>query len=81
MTAGVPVVASRVGGVPELAPPGTALLVRPGDPAQLAAAIARLLDEPGLAQAQRAAARGHIEATGGAPAMVAQTLALYERLR
>jgi glycosyltransferase involved in cell wall biosynthesis len=81
MTAGVPVVASRVGGVPELAPPGTALLVRPGDPAQLAAAIARLLDEPGLAEAQRAAARAHIEATGGAPAMVAQTLALYERLR
>ena len=29
MTAGVPVVASRVGGVPELAPPGTALLVEP----------------------------------------------------
>ncbi len=81
MTAGVPVVASQVGGVPELAPPGTALLVPPGDPAQLAAAIARLLDEPGLAQALRAAARAHIEATGGASTMVARTLALYESLR
>jgi glycosyltransferase involved in cell wall biosynthesis len=80
MTAGVPVVASRVGGVPELAPPGTALLVPPGDPAQLAEAIGRLLDDPGLARAQIAAARRHVEATGGAPAMVARTLALYETL-
>ncbi len=80
MTAGVPVVASRVGGVPELAPPGTALLVDPGEPAQLAEAIGRLLDEPGLAEAQIAAARSQVEATGGAPAMVARTLALYKTL-
>jgi glycosyltransferase involved in cell wall biosynthesis len=81
MTAGVPAVVSRVGGVPELAPPGTALLVPAGDAAQLADAIGRLLDDPGLAETQRTAARRHIEATGGAPAMVARTLALYETLR
>jgi glycosyltransferase involved in cell wall biosynthesis len=81
MTAGVPVVASRVGGVPELAPPGTALLVPPGDPAQLAEAIGRLLDDPAFAATQIAAARSHVEATGGAAAMVARTLALYESLR
>jgi glycosyltransferase involved in cell wall biosynthesis len=81
MTAGVPVVGTRVGGVPELAPPGTAVLVPPGEPAQLAEAIGRLLDDPRLAQAQIAAARSHVEATGGAPAMVARTLALYETLR
>ena len=52
MTAGVPVVATRVGGVPELVPDGTGLLVAPGDPAALAAAIARLLDDPALARAQ-----------------------------
>jgi glycosyltransferase involved in cell wall biosynthesis len=80
MTAGVPVVVTRVGGVPELAPPGTAQLVPPGDPAQLAEAIGRLLDDPGLAQAQVEAARSHIEATGGAPEMVARTLALYDTL-
>ena len=81
MTAGVPVVASRVGGVPELAPPGTASLVAPGEPAQLAEAIGRLLDDPRLAHAQIATARSHVEATGGAAAMVARTLALYESLR
>jgi glycosyltransferase involved in cell wall biosynthesis len=78
MTAGVPAVATRVGGVPELAPPGTAQLVAPGDPPQLAAAIRRLLDDPGLARTQAQAARRHVEASGGADAMVARTLALYE---
>lgn len=80
MAAGVPVVATRVGGVPELAPPGTAQLVAPGDPAAIAAAIGRLLDDPGLARAQAEAARRHVEETGGAGAMVARTLALYEAL-
>lgn len=81
MAAGVPVVATRVGGVPELVPPGTGQLVPPGDPAALAAAIVTLLGDPGLAQAQAAAARSHAEAGGGADAMVERTLALYEDLR
>jgi glycosyltransferase involved in cell wall biosynthesis len=80
MTAGVPVVASRVGGVPELVPAGTGLLVAPGDPAALAAAIERLLADPALASAQADAARRHVERSGGAAAMVARTLTLYEEL-
>ncbi len=46
--AGVPVVATRVGGVPEVVTDGeTGLLVPPADPAALAAALGRLLaDEP-----------------------------------
>ncbi|MHB0857152.1 MAG: glycosyltransferase family 4 protein [Anaerolineae bacterium] len=49
---GAPVVASRVGGVPEAVRDGeTALLVPPDDPSSLAAAIARLLDDPGRARA------------------------------
>ena len=35
--AGIPIVASAVGGVPDLLPPGSALLVPPEDPAALAA--------------------------------------------
>lgn len=44
MAAGLPVVASNVGGVPEIVEPEvTGLLVPPGDPMQLAGAIADLL--------------------------------------
>jgi glycosyltransferase involved in cell wall biosynthesis len=80
MAAGVPVVATRVGGVPELMPEGTGQLVPPGDAAALAAAIGRLLDDPALASRQAAAARAHVERTGGADRMVDRTLALYEAL-
>jgi glycosyltransferase involved in cell wall biosynthesis len=80
MAAGVPVVATRVGGVAELVPEGTGLLVAPGDPAALAAAIGRLLDDPALARAQAEAARRHAEAGGGAAAMVDRTLSLYKDL-
>jgi glycosyltransferase involved in cell wall biosynthesis len=42
-------VASRVGGVPELVVDGeTGLMVEPGDPDDLAAALGRLLAEPEL---------------------------------
>ena len=44
---GVPVVASAVGGVPELVDDGAAgLLVPPGDPAALSGALTRLLSDP-----------------------------------
>jgi glycosyltransferase involved in cell wall biosynthesis len=46
----VPVVASRVGGIPDAVQDrGTGLLVSPGDPEMLAAALHRVLDEPELA--------------------------------
>ena len=49
MAAGVPVVASRVGGVPELVRHDeTGLLVAPGDEDELAAAVARLLTQPSV---------------------------------
>lgn len=44
---GIPAVATRVGGVPEVVLEGeTGLLVPPGDPLALAAAIARLIEHP-----------------------------------
>lgn len=49
MAAGLPVVASAVGGVPELVVDGeTGVLVPPGDSAALARAITRLVSDPAL---------------------------------
>ncbi len=62
MATGVPVVASDVSGIPEMvAHERTGLLVPPNDPAALAAAMARLLDEPLLGRRLAAAARGQLE--------------------
>ncbi|MCI0393997.1 MAG: glycosyltransferase family 4 protein [Chloroflexi bacterium] len=51
MAAGCPVVATRVGGLPELIEDGVnGLLVEPGDTAGLARAVSRLLADPALAR-------------------------------
>lgn len=56
--AGVPVIATRVGGLPEAVADGeSGLLVPPDDPAALAGALARFFGEPGLAERLRAGAR------------------------
>lgn len=58
MSMEMPVVATKVSGIPELVEDGvTGLLAAPRDPAGLAAAIERLLREPGLAAALGKAAR------------------------
>jgi glycosyltransferase involved in cell wall biosynthesis len=62
MAAGLPVVASAVGGVPELVRDGdTGALVPPRDPAALAAALARLAAEPELRERLGEAGRRRIE--------------------
>jgi GT2 family glycosyltransferase/glycosyltransferase involved in cell wall biosynthesis len=53
--AGTPVVASNVGGIPEVITPGrNGLLFEPGDVEDLTRALKRLLDEPGLLHSLRA---------------------------
>ena len=49
MASGIPVIASRIGGLPYTVSDGaTGLLFEPGDAADLARKIARLLDDPAL---------------------------------
>jgi glycosyltransferase involved in cell wall biosynthesis len=58
MAAGCPVVASRVGGIPDLITDGVdGLLVPPGDPRALAAALQRILRDPAFARQLGNAAR------------------------
>ncbi len=62
MATGCPVVASRTGGIPELIGDGeTGLLVEPGNPEAIAAALRRLLSSPDLRQQLAAAARRRVE--------------------
>jgi 2-deoxystreptamine N-acetyl-D-glucosaminyltransferase/2-deoxystreptamine glucosyltransferase len=76
MAAGLPVIASRVGGIPALVDHDVnGLLVPPGDPAALAAAISRVLTEPGTA-ARLAAARQTAQRYTW-PALARQVAAAY----
>ena len=61
LRAGVPIVATRTGGTPELTGEDAALLVPAGDPRRLADAVRSVLSDPALAARlrQAAAARGH----------------------
>ncbi len=62
MAAGLPIVSTVAGGIPEIATHNQhALLIAPGDIAALAEAIGQLLDDPGRARALGAAARMHAE--------------------
>ena len=62
MAAGIPVIASRIGGMPYTVSDGvTGLLCEPGNPADLARKIARLLDDPALRRRMGLAGRKRFE--------------------
>jgi glycosyltransferase involved in cell wall biosynthesis len=62
MAVGTPVVAARMGSIPDVVVDGeSGLLVEPGDAAGMAAAVRRLCDEPGLAAHLAQSARERVE--------------------
>jgi glycosyltransferase involved in cell wall biosynthesis len=78
MAAGLPVVASAVGGVPELVDDGeTGVLVPPGDPAALATALARLVADPALRERLGAAGRKRAAAEFSLAGFHQRHLAVY----
>ena len=80
MAAGRPVLATRVGSLPEILSPGIAArMVPPGDVAALAAGIGWFIDHPEAAAALGRAGRALVGERFGSAAMIAQTLAAYDR--
>jgi L-malate glycosyltransferase len=81
MAMGVPVVGTRVVGSTDAVQDGiTGLLVPPGDPAALAAAILRLFDDPQLRRRLADEARRQVRAHRSREDMVRRTEALYATL-
>ncbi|RAJ30598.1 glycosyltransferase involved in cell wall biosynthesis [Kitasatospora sp. SolWspMP-SS2h] len=79
MRAGVPVVATAVGGVPELVG-DAAVLVPFADPRALGAAVRDLLADPGRRAALCAAGRAQAATWPDEAATVAQVLSIYDEL-
>lgn len=80
MASGLPVIATRVGGNPELVDVKSGKLVPPSMPQALAQAMADYLREPEQAIAAGRAGRARIEAEFSLDAMVEKYDALYQRL-
>jgi len=78
LRAGVPVVATRVGGIPELTGED-AILVPPGDPDRLADAVHAVLTDPALATRMRQAALDRARTLPTPEEAVASALAEYAR--
>ena len=75
-----PVVATTIGGIPEVVEDGvTGLLVPPRDAAALAKKIAAILDDPDLDASLGQAARANIEKHYRLDALGETLLALYEK--
>lgn len=79
MLAGVPVVASRVGAIPEVVGDG-ALLVTPDRPDELAAAILTLATDPDRRRQLAARGRQRAEELFSAERMATETAAVYREL-
>lgn len=81
MACRVPIVATRVGGVPDVVGPGEARLVPPGDAVALARAIDDVLDHPGAAATRAAAAAARLATDFSPAAWVEGYEALYASAR
>ncbi len=82
MAAGVPVVATRVGGIPEIVEhEQSALLVEPGDREGMAAAIARVLEDRDLARRIVSSSRELIRSRHAPGERVRRLVRIYEEVR
>jgi glycosyltransferase involved in cell wall biosynthesis len=81
MAAGLPVIATAVGGLPEVVTDGeNGLLIPPRDPGALAGALERLLSDPAWARQLGANARGHVRAHYSLERLGREISKIYEEL-
>jgi len=81
MNHGTPVIASRIGGIPDIVEDGVSgLLVPPGDADALAAAVRRVRDDPALARRLGEAGRRRLREQFSWQAIVQRWLNLYAGL-
>lgn len=79
--AGIPIVATRAGGIPEAVSDGeNGLLVAPGDPAELADALTTVLSDPNRSAAMGASGRGMVRDRFSVDRMVEGNLAVYRKV-
>jgi glycosyltransferase involved in cell wall biosynthesis len=75
--AGVPMIASRVGGIPEIFGPDAGALVPPADPSALARAISQALQDRGARHSATLRLKARIRAAFSADAMTDAVIAAY----
>lgn len=81
MMSKTPAVVSAVGGVPEMVEDGrSALIVPPADPESLSKAIARLIDDPALAESLAASAYSDAQERHSPEAYCSKLLSIYREL-
>lgn len=80
MSAGVPVIASRVGGLPEIIQQGENGILVSNDPAEVAQALARIESDPAFAAYLAANARRTVEERFTVERMVDATITVYRRM-
>jgi glycosyltransferase involved in cell wall biosynthesis len=80
LRAGLPIVATRAGGTPDLTGEDAALLVPPDDPAALTQAVRRVLTDPALATRLAAAAQGRARTLPSVNAATEAALAVYREV-
>lgn len=76
----LPVIATNVGGIPEIFGPTASSLIPAGDAAALRAAMLRVLDDPASAEAEMRTRLAHIAEAFSLQRMAGDIEALYQRL-
>ncbi len=76
-SSGIPVIATKVGGIPEIITDETGVLVQPNNPAQLTLAIQRLVDNENDRELFGLALKTKVEKEFSLASMIEKTVALY----